>query len=259
MQFTEGKRHKQHLQSISEGCALATDEDLLKLERHTMATKKRMTEYLRERNRQREKLVNPQYPNFAGSGVFLYEVDSQELTRMCRSQGMVFEEDHLKATVIVVADMRNKPDSLVFSAMLGGKFICEPRFLITKGAEGMSIKYHAAAAVPRKSHFTLKFAEEHEELSCAIYWYSCGKEFVPAGSPAPGKWKLIPNTDEFLAHAIKAKDKKKPSDVILFCSDLDADGAAFSDCVKLRFSKSTALESLSDVDRRWSSTGWQPR
>ena len=84
-----------------------------------------------------------------------------------------------------------------------------------------------------------------------------GKELVPAGSPAPGKWKLIPNTDEFLAHAIKAKDKNKPSDVILFCHELDADGAAFRDCVKLRFSKSTALESLSDADRRWSSTGWQ--
>ena len=96
--------------------------------------------------------------------------------------------------------------------------------------------------------------KKHAARSCFI---PAAQEFVPAGSSAPGKWIFVGGRAEFLAIAENAIRRKKPTEVIAFCHDIDKDGADFRQ-LKLVFSASTALEDtrLAEIDRRFSSTGW---
>ena len=55
-------------------------------------------------------------------------VDADELLNACSAQGMNTAEDYLMASALVVSDIANIPEELVRSAMLGGKFICEPTY-----------------------------------------------------------------------------------------------------------------------------------
>ena len=152
-------------------------------------------------------------------------VDADELLNACSAQGMNTAEDHLKASILVVSDIANIPEELVWSAMLGGKSICEPTYLVARGDTGLSIKYNAAASVRRRVYVTPEFAEHNEAAACAIMFYSSGTEFVPAGSPAPGRWVLIEGRAQFLEIADTAIRRKKPTEVIAFYKDKDTDGA----------------------------------
>ena len=124
--------------------------------------KKRMSEYFRERFRKTQKLVNPQYPNFAGHKVYLFAVNNDELCRVCTKQAMSLVEDYLEASILIVRSLRDPPDALVCAAMLGGKFICEMQFVMTRGAKGLSVKYKAAASVRRLVPIASEFAGAHE-------------------------------------------------------------------------------------------------
>ena len=113
-----------------EGCTPAENlapEQVEELAHCKAKDAQRLSAYFQERRRKNEKLVKPQYPNFAGHAVYMGGVDTDELFRACRAQGMNTAEDHLKASVLVVGDIANIPEELVWSAMLGGKFICEPQ------------------------------------------------------------------------------------------------------------------------------------
>ena len=150
---------------------------------------------------------------------------TDELFLACRAQAMNTVEDHLHASVLVVSDITDIPEMLAWSAILGGKFICESKYVVTRGEKGLSIKYTAAASVRRRVHITSEFLRCNEEASCVLLFYSSGKAFVPAGSPAPGRWTLIESFAEFLEIANGAIRRKRPTEVIAFCQDADKDGA----------------------------------
>ena len=126
---------------------------------------------------------------------------------------------------------------------------------MTRGDKGLPFKYNAAASVRRRVHVTPEFGEGNEAACCAILFYSCGTEFVPAGSPAPGRWTLEEDRAQFLEIADKAIRRNKPTEVIAFYKDADTDGVDLQR-LKLWFSVATALERLCVIDRRWSTTGW---
>ena len=228
--FADAKRHDRYVQSIVEGCVPAENlapGDSDELARRKEKDAKRLLVYFQERRRKNSKLVKPQYPNFAGHFVYTHGVDTDDLFHACQRQSMRRAEDHLKASILVIPDIANIPDELVFSAMLGGKFICEAKYLVTRGDKGLSIKYTAAASVRRKVHITNDFLLHHEDACCAIMFYSSGADFVPAGSSAPGKWIFVGGRAEFLEIAENAIRRKKPTEVIAFCHDIDKDGADF--------------------------------
>ena len=157
------------MQSILEGCTPAENlapEDVEDIARRKEEDTQRLSTYFQDRRRKNDKLVNPQYPNFAGHAV--YGVYTNELFLACRAQGMNTVEDHLHASALVVSDITDIPEMLAWSAILGGKFICESKYVVTRGDKGLSIKYTAAASVRRKVHNTGELLRCNKEVSCAI-------------------------------------------------------------------------------------------
>lgn len=184
-------------------------------------------------------------PNFA-TKAFFTDINSTELDAACRAQRMRFEEDFKKADVYIVRDTTTTAVHVLWAAVLAGRFVCDPLYIISHGARGCSLKFKAATAIARAMHFTPRFAVEHEDLCLGLIWHST------TFSQQTSKWKLVEDEASFMDAANAANARGKPTQVVVFCVEEEMPRFAH---VKLCYTARTGLDALASFDRGLSATG----
>jgi hypothetical protein len=211
---------------------------------------KRHHEYKLQHARRAKALARPEPPNLAGQVCFTPSVPSDEVDRACRRLQITQHEDYLRAHFYIVQDVTAPDVRLLWPAMLDGKLMCDPEFIVSNGARGTSLKYKAATQIARAMHITPNFAAANPVRAAELLYHSSAR----VGSTS--RWIYIEDKVTFLQTARKANTAKKPTQVIVFMTTHDE--AAFAP-VKLRFTAGDAFATLAVVDRRFSATGMTGR